>query len=203
MWQDAAVFLPQDGNFTSTGVVKVPDTVPQLGLQAFFLPTAVVDKIRGPHSIFPAPTDPEVFMSAWSGDLGLDKGIPQSVYRLDTSAMQKIGLERLKPGAEWILPNGQGTIKLDGYKEWASFSITHDPGKPWALLAGVLSILGLCLSLLIPRRRIWLRVSSSENGSSLFEVAGLSKTEAPGLVAEVERMAQLVKEIAVEAPHGN
>ena len=125
------------------------------------------------------------------------------MYRLDTSAMQKIGLERMKPGAEWELPNGQGTIKLDGYKEWASFSITHDPGKPWALLAGVLSILGLCLSLLIPRRRIWLRVSSSENGSSLFEVAGLSKTEAPGLVAEVEHMAQLVKEIAVEAPHGN
>lgn len=203
VWQDAAVFLPQDGNFTSTGVVKVPDSVPQIGLQGFFLPTAVVDEINGPHSIFPAPTDPEVFLSAWSGDLGLDKGLPQSVYRLDTSSMQKVGLERLKPGAQWDLPNGEGSVKFDGFKEWASFSITHDPGKPWALLAGVLSILGLCLSLLIPRRRIWLRVSESENGSSLFEVAGLSKTEAPGLVVEVEELASIIKQCAVEESRGN
>lgn len=203
VWQDAAVFLPQDGNFTSTGVVKVPDSVPQLGLQGFFLPTAVVDEVQGPHSIFPAPTDPEVFLSAWSGDLGLDKGLPQSVYRLDTSNMQKVGLERLKPGAQWELPDGKGTVKFEGFKEWASFSITHDPGKPWALLAGVLSILGLCLSLLIPRRRIWLRITPAENGSSLFEVAGLSKTEAPGLGAEVEQMAQLIKNFAVEDVRGN
>lgn len=203
VWQDAAVFLPQDGNFTSTGVVKIPDSVPQVGLQGFFLPTAVVDEIQGPHSIFPAPSDPEVFLSAWSGDLGLDNGIPQSVYRLDTANMQKIGLERLKPGAQWDFPNGQGSVKFEGFKEWASFSITRDPGKPWALLAGVLSIVGLCLSLLIPRRRIWLRITENQNGSSLFEVAGLSKTEAPGLIAEVEAMALLVKDFAVEESHGN
>ncbi|MGI3782410.1 MAG: cytochrome c biogenesis protein ResB, partial [Janthinobacterium lividum] len=36
------VFLPQDGNFTSAGVVKVPDARPQrLALQGFFLPSTV------------------------------------------------------------------------------------------------------------------------------------------------------------------
>ncbi|HEY0237446.1 MAG TPA: cytochrome c biogenesis protein ResB, partial [Friedmanniella sp.] len=35
------VFLPQDGNFTSAGVIKVPDARPQrLALQGFFLPSA-------------------------------------------------------------------------------------------------------------------------------------------------------------------
>ncbi|MGY9023721.1 MAG: cytochrome c biogenesis protein ResB, partial [Candidatus Nanopelagicales bacterium] len=36
---DAVVFLPQDGNFTSTGVIKVPDADPQLGFRGLFLPT--------------------------------------------------------------------------------------------------------------------------------------------------------------------
>lgn len=203
VWKDAAVFLPQDGNFTSTGVVKAPDAVPQLGIQAFFLPTAAVDMTRGPHSTFPAPTDPMVFMSVWSGDLGLDSGVPQSVYRLDTTNMKKIGLERLRPGQTYKLPDGQGSVTFSGYKEWASFSITHDPGKGWALGAGIFAIVGLSLSLLVPRRRAWLRITPSENGTILVEVAGLSKTEAPGLVAEISVLAQSARTYAPEVSHGD
>ncbi|MFA7324998.1 MAG: cytochrome c biogenesis protein ResB, partial [Candidatus Nanopelagicales bacterium] len=45
VFDDAVPFLPQDGNFTSTGVVKIPDASPQLGLQALFLPTAALDAV--------------------------------------------------------------------------------------------------------------------------------------------------------------
>jgi cytochrome c biogenesis protein len=198
VWNDAAVFLPQDGNFTSTGVVKAPDTVPQLGIQGFFLPTASGDTSRGPRSMFPAPNNPQVFLSAWRGDLGLDSGIPQSVYHLDTKAMTRIGIEELKPGEVWKLPHGQGTVAFTGFEEWASFSITRDPGKGFALVAAFLAIFGLTLSLLIPRRRMWLRITKQSDGSNLFEVAGLSKTEAPGLLDEVQRLATQVKVIAPE-----
>ena len=47
VFDDTVVFLPQDGNFTSTGVVKAPDGTPQLGVQGLFLPTAALDEIRG------------------------------------------------------------------------------------------------------------------------------------------------------------
>ena len=198
MWQDAAVFLPQDGNFTSTGVVKVPDTVPQIGLQGFFLPTATKDFSMGPRSLFPAANDPQVFLSAWTGDLGLDRGIPQSVYRLDTTSMKRLGIEELSPGETWKLPQGRGTVSFTGYKQWASFSITHDPGKGWALVSAFLAIIGLSLSLLVPRRRVWLRITKQGDGSNLFEVAGLSKTEAPGLLEEVERLAMQVRVSAGE-----
>jgi cytochrome c biogenesis protein len=198
VWQDAAVFLPQDGNFTSTGVIKAPDTVPQLGFQGFFLPTVTDDFAQGPRSIFPAANNPQVFLSAWSGDLGLDSGIPQSVYRLETKAMKRLGIEELKPGESWKLPRGQGTVEFTGYKEWASFSITRDPGKVSALVASFLAILGLTLSLLVPRRRMWLRITKQADGSNLFEVAGLSKTEAPGLLEEVQRLAGQVKAKAPE-----
>ena len=193
VWQDAAVFLPQDGSFTSTGVVKVPDTVPQLGLQALFLPTLSPDFSRGPISEFPAADRPAVYMSAWIGDLGLDSGLPQSVYRLDTTNLTRIGLEELVPGETWQLPEGQGTVEFTGFKQWASFAIAKDQGKAWALVASVLAIIGLTLSLLIPRRRAWLRVWTNESGDTLVEVAGLAKTEAPGLQDEIAKLSAVLK----------
>jgi cytochrome c biogenesis protein len=192
VWEDAAVFLPQDSAFTSSGVVKVPDTVPQIGLQGFFLPTVSEDFTNGPVSKFPAADDPEVYLSAWQGDLGLDSGMPQSVYRIDTENMERIGIEELAPGETWNLPNSAGTVEFTGYRQWASFVITKDPGKGWALGAAIASIVGLSLSLLIPRRRAWLRVTTSEDEGNLIEVAGLSKTEAPGLADEISQLAKLV-----------
>lgn len=192
VWEDAAVFLPQDTAFTSTGVVKVPDTVPQLGLQGFFLPTVSEDFSDGPISKFPAADDPEVYLSAWQGDLGLDSGLPQSIYRLDTENMERVAIEEMAPGEIWTLPNSSGTVEFTGYRRWASFVITKDPGKGWALGASIASIVGLSLSLLIPRRRAWLRVTASDKGGNLIEVAGLSKTEAPGLADEISKLAKLV-----------
>ena len=192
VWEDAAVFLPQDSAFTSSGVVKVPDTVPQIGLQGFFLPTVTDDFSMGPKSVFPAADDPEVYLSVWQGDLGLDSGMPQSVYRLDTENMERIGIEELAPGETWNLPNSAGTVEFTGYRQWASFVITKDPGKGWALGAAIASIVGLSLSLLIPRRRAWLRVTPSNDEGNLIEVAGLSKTEAPGLADEISQLAKVV-----------
>lgn len=188
VWEDAAVFLPQDGLFTSTGVVKVPDTVPQIGVQGFFLPTASDDFTFGPKSDFPAADNPAVFITAWKGDLGLDDGIPQSVYQLNTTKMTQLGIEDLKPGEVWELPQDTGTVEFAGFVEWASFSITKDSGKSWALLAAVFAIAGLTLSLLIPRRRAWLRVSTDASGNVICEVAGLAKNETPGLVAEIQKL---------------
>ena len=187
VFQDSVVFLPQDGYFTSTGVVKVPDTVPQLGLQGVFLPSAVVDE-QGARSVFPAADDPAVFLTAWSGDLGLDNGRPQSVYKLDTAAMRQVGVKGLRPGQAWTLPDGT-TVSFDGYQQWASFSVARDPGKELALLAGVVAMSGLALSLLVRRRRMWVRVSAPEAGVTVVEVAGLTRSEHSTVADEVDALA--------------
>jgi cytochrome c biogenesis protein len=188
VFRDSVVFLPQDGNFTSTGVVKVPDTTPQIGLQGFFLPTAAVDEVRGPFSTFPAADDPAVFLSLWTGDLGIDQGRPQSVYKLETSAMERVGIEALRPGETWTLPDGLGTVTFDGYVEWASFSVARDPGKELALLASVVAITGLALSLLVRRRRVWVRVASDGQGATVVEVAGLTRSEHTTVSDEVDAL---------------
>ncbi len=174
VFEDAVPFLPQDGNGTATGVVKIPDSTPQLGIQALFLPTAALDEVLGPHSTFPGPDDPAVFMSAWKGDLGLNTGKPQSVYRLVTDNMTKIGLEQLKPGQSWTLPDGSGTVAFLGYKRWASFQIAYDPGKEIALIFAALAIIGLTMSLFIRRRRVWVKVVERD-GVTVIQVAGIMR----------------------------
>ena len=167
--------------------MKVPDTVPQLGLQGVFLPTAVVDD-QGARSVFPAADDPAVFLTAWTGDLGLDNGRPQSVYKLDTAAMRQVGVKGLRPGQSWTLPDGT-TVSFDGYQQWASFSVARDPGKELALLAGIVAMSGLALSLLIRRRRMWVRVSAPGAGVTVVDVAGLTRTEHATVAEEVDALA--------------
>ena len=185
---DAIVFLPQDGNFTSTGVIKVPDSSPQLGFQGIFLPTSAIDDVRGPHSIFPDADDPSVFLSAWQGDLGLDSGVPQSVYTLKTDAMEQIGLRALVPGQVWDF--GQGEIEFTGWQRWASFQIAFDPGKEAALAAAAIATLGLTVSLFTRRRRIWVKAEVADDGSTLIRSAGLSKSEAADVSEDVHHVIQ-------------
>ena len=181
-------FLPQDGNQTSTGVLKAPDATPSLGIQGLFLPTAAVDDVRGPHSTFPAPDDPAVFLSAWAGDLGLDGGVPQSIYSLDTEGMTQLGLEALRPGQTWDLPGGNGSIEFAGYERWASFQIAHDPGKEPALISAILALVGLMLSLFVRRRRLWVRATTDEDGITVVSAAGLMRIDEGELSPDLDQL---------------
>jgi cytochrome c biogenesis protein len=188
VFRDSVVCLPQDPSFTSTCTVKVPDASPQLGLTGFFLPTAAVDNVRGPHSTFPAADDPGVFLSAWEGDLGLDSGRTQSVFKLETKNMTRLGIEALRPGESWTLPTGE-TVSFDGYKQFASFAVARDPGKEIALVAAIAAMTGLALSLLIRRRRVWVRVAAGAGGVTVVDVAGLTRSEHASIADEVDELA--------------
>ncbi len=180
-------FLPQDGRFTSTGVVKAPDARPsQLGFQGFFLPTAVVDPDRGPVSAFPGALRPSVYLTAYRGDLGLDSGLPQSVYRLDTAGLTQLRSKNgeayrlaLTPGQTATLPDGVGSIRFDGYTRWVNLQISRNPGEPLVLAGAVLALAGLVTSLVVRRRRVWVRLGD-DAGRTVVAVAGLDKGERLG-----------------------
>ena len=192
----AIPFLPQDANLTSIGAIKVPDLIPtQLGIVGSFLPTAERDKIRGGFSSYPEALNPRLLMSAWLGDLGLDKGVPQSVYRINTAKMNRIGLQSLAPGELWELPSDIGSITFDGVTHWVNLQIVRDPGKPFALFGAIFAILGLLISLFARRRRIWIRTVIGENTSSsgvIVEIAGLSRS--PGLSQEIDELVKVLNE---------
>jgi cytochrome c biogenesis protein len=176
--QDSVPFLPQDGNFSSTGVVKSPDAQPtQLGFQGVFLPTTQIDPVRGPISVFPAAVAPSVFLTAWTGDLGMDGGRPQSVYKLVVDDMEQVGTRQLAVGDSWTLPDGAGSITFDGVSQFATFSVARDPGGTVVLVSAVAAMAGLILSLFVRRRRLWVRADDEAEGITVVRVAGLARTE--------------------------
>ena len=177
-FQGPVPFLPQDANLRSIGAIKVPDGDPQLGFVSSFVPTYERTSDQGAISVFPELLDPKLLFSIWQGDLGLDTGVPQSVYRIDTSNMKQIMLDSLKPGE--FLKFSEGTITFEDVVPWVNLQIVSDPGKSYSLIGGIVAILGLLASLFTRRRRIWIRISAGE-----VQVAGLAKNGAPGLEIEM------------------
>jgi cytochrome c biogenesis protein len=185
-FQGPVPFLPQDGNLRSIGAIKVPDANPQIGFVGSFVPTNSRTAGQGAVSIFPELLDPKLLFSIWKGNLGLDSGVPQSVYRLDTTKLTKVGLGSVKPGETFTYP--EGSITLETVVPWINLQIVEDSGKKYALVGGIVAVLGLLSSLYGRRRRIWIRVSSDG-----VEVAGLAKNGAPGLEAEIKDFVRALK----------
>jgi len=150
------------------------------------LPTAAIDPQRGGISTFPAADAPGLLLTLFKGDLGINNGTSQSVYQLDTTNMTQVGGKGMRIGDTWTLPQSLGSIRFDGYREFASFSVAHDPGKDPVFIAAMTALAGLMLSLFVRRRRIWVRATALRGGRTLIAVGGLAKTEAGGLSGEVD-----------------
>ncbi|MEV5412413.1 cytochrome c biogenesis protein ResB [Thermopolyspora sp. NPDC052614] len=202
--------LPADQRtLTSECVVKVPDARPrQLGFLTRFLPSTAPAQGGGYVSVFPAAVNPTMQVWAFSGDLGLDDGRPQSVYQLDTDKLKPLVMQSapLLPGQSLTLPDGAGTIAFTGVKEWISLQITYDPGRMPALASAVVAVVALVLSLMVRRRRVWVRVSRPDGdaegtGTARIEVGGLSRTEGnAGFTEEFDEIVTTLRDRFAVAP---
>ena len=180
-----SVFLPQDSNMTSLGVIKVPDALPkQVGIIAFFYPTAEQLESGAYTSIYPDPIDPLLTMNVYTGDLGLDQGIPKNVFALDTTDLEVVASRdgpndpiQLRIGESVDLPNQLGTVRFDGLLRFASLDVAYNPGGIWVLFFAMLSLFSMGISLMTPRRRIWVR----RNEDGTIELAALARSDDPRL----------------------
>ncbi|QKV93388.1 cytochrome c biogenesis protein ResB [Streptomyces sp. NA02950] len=202
--------LPIDGaNLTESMVIKVPDyrnkagKKDQIAFQGQFLPTWV--RSQGMFSVFPALDNPTLVLTAYHGSLGINGGTPQSVYQLDKSRMKQFMesdgktkyARALAVGDTMKLPNGQGSLKFEGIREWASFQVSHKPGNEGALIGAVAALVGLAASLFIQRRRVWVRAVTGEDGTTVVEMAGLGRSESAKLP---EELADLAVRLQTDAP---
>ncbi|WP_062299005.1 cytochrome c biogenesis protein ResB [Demequina maris] len=188
------VFLAQDAAYTSTGVVKVPDvtTGEQLGFKATLYPTF----LEGPFavgSIHPDPANPVIEMLAYTGDLGLDAGIPQNVYTLDESQLSPVQDEdgqpvtlRLALGETVDLPDGLGSVTFEELPRYGAFDLRADPSLPWLLTAAVLTLVGLATSLFASRRKVWL-VARDDDGTTVVTGAAYAPAHDAGVGGVLER----------------
>ncbi|MGW6455440.1 cytochrome c biogenesis protein ResB [Streptomyces sp. NPDC055078] len=215
VFQDAVPLLPIDTNVTSTGAIKVMDGYrdkngkkTQLGFSAVFVPTFAGVGKGQMFSQFPGLEYPVLALSGFSGSLGVDSGLPQNVYQLDTRKMKQfkddkgeILRQMLRPGERMDLPDGAGSITFEKeVKEWASFQISQSPGNGWALGGAIAAIGGLVGSLFIQRRRVWVRAVRAKDGVTVVEMAGLGRSESPKLPEELAALALTLHAEAPTAP---
>ena len=159
------IYMAQDANYTSLGVIKVPDAKPQqFGVLSFYYPTAAKLKSGALASAFPGNVNPVITMSVYVGNLGLDNGIPSNVFALSVHGLKQVAggkehpkVELTKEGQTVQLPAGLGSVTWEGTKRYASLDFDYNPGQLWILLSALLALAGLIVSLLVPRRRIWVR----------------------------------------------
>ncbi|PPH31295.1 cytochrome c biogenesis protein ResB [Rathayibacter sp. AY1F9] len=209
IFTDSVPFLPTNANLTSVGVVKVTDGLAeQIGMTGFFYPTQDQLATGASTSVFPDLQYPVLSLNVFSGDLGLNGGVPTSVYELAVDSLTRLtggdtGVAplTLKPGETTNLPDGLGTVTFenvgadpdvigtDSVRRFASFDIHHDATQGWVLLFAILVLAGLLTSLFVPRRRVWIKATPAEDGSLRLEYAGLARGEDPQLVRTVRTVA--------------
>uniref|UniRef100_UPI00301A00F0 cytochrome c biogenesis protein ResB n=1 Tax=Aquipuribacter sp. SD81 TaxID=3127703 RepID=UPI00301A00F0 len=207
-WSGPVPFLPLDATYTSEGVVKAP--VPggdDLALSGYLLPTAPAEPTEQLRSLFPDAREPRLVLTAWSGDIGLGDGTPQSVYELDSDRMTQLEdadgaplVLVLAPGDTVYLPGG-GSVTFGDLPRFAAFQLRADPSGPLALVSAVLAVLGLVASLTLPRRRVWVRLVPADDAGgaepardeergprTVVQVAALSRGRDTGQQEHVDRV---------------
>ncbi|MFC7529394.1 cytochrome c biogenesis protein ResB [Actinoplanes sp. GCM10030250] len=214
-------FLPTDGMLTSEGVVQFPDVNIdpktnqrdnrlQVGFEGVYLPTGGTD--GSARSQFPAENNPVLYLSAYRGDLGLDVGIPGSVYALDRDQiaggkLTKVSGDRpyvLRPGETWTLDDGT-KLEFVGTRHVATLSVRHDPTKVLMLVGAVLGLMGLMLSLYVRRRRVWFRVLAADGPDargSVIEAGGLPRTDHPGFADEFAALTEEAAALSRDVKEG-
>lgn len=190
------IFLPSDGALTSDGVIKVPNAKPtQLGFEGVFLPTST--PMGGDVSQFPGLLAPRLDLVAYSGDLGMDTGVPQSVYSLDKTDLTEIESQSLRIGETMELPDGAGSVTFDGVARFGNFQVAYDPGKEIALAAAVLLLIGLTVSLTVRRRRVWVRVTQSPDKEGIqVETATRSLTRRSAPSEDTDKLMRTLNSLA-------
>ena len=187
----------------SSGVVRIdppggtyPDAAErrknQIAIEGLFAPTEFLDgKLLS--SSFPALNNPAVAIDIYRGDTGLDTGRPQSLFSLDRrlidqGRLTKLARVNLRAGESVRLDNGT-VVRFDGAVPFVNVQVSHDPGQLWVLVFALTMMAGLLVSLVIRRRRIWVRLAVSEvPGTVNIELGGLARTDNSGWGDEFERL---------------
>ncbi|WP_246017546.1 cytochrome c biogenesis protein ResB [Micromonospora pisi] len=211
----ASPFLSNDGNLTSEGVATFPDVnldpatgkrdpKLQVAFEGIYLPTAP-EQPPFVRSQFPEERNPALMLIAYRGNLGMDAGLPGSVYSLnqklisDGKLTQVGDAKLLRPNEKWTLDDGT-TVEFLGTQQYITLSVRYAPASTLMLVSSATLLIGLMFSLFGRRRRVWFRVTptdpddgSTTGGSSLIEAGGLPRTDYAGFADEFNQLVAAVK----------
>ncbi|MEJ4121796.1 cytochrome c biogenesis protein ResB [Corynebacterium macginleyi] len=206
-------FQPTDTTFfLSSGVLRFdppagmyPDLFErrqnQLAIQGLFAPTAEWSGENGKllQSSHPGLNDPALAVDIYRGDAGLDTGTPQSLFSLDSSLvhsgqLQKIDRVNLSQGDDVTLDDGT-KITFEGANEFANYQVSYDPFQKWVLASALVMLVSLVASLMIKRRRVYIRLRPDSAGGTNIEMGGLARTDRAGWSEEFHKLHRALLEL--------
>ncbi|WP_158018916.1 cytochrome c biogenesis protein ResB [Mycobacterium basiliense] len=171
----------------------------EIAIQGLLAPTEQLDGTLL-SSRFPALNAPAVAVDIYRGDTGLDSGRPQSLFALDPRLIEQGRLVKekrvnLRAGEQVRIAQGPaaGTVvRFDGAVPFVNVQVSHDPGQAWVLVFAITMMAGLLVSLLVRRRRVWVRLTSAIEapGTVNVELGGLARTDNSGWGDEFERLTE-------------
>ena len=90
------------------------------------------------------------------------------------------------------VPDGT-VVRFDGYERFVSMQVSHGPAQNWVLLSATVMLAGLLVSLLVRRRRIWVRLVPVEvdgQRGTAVTIAGLARTDQAGWGEDFDQQAR-------------
>ncbi len=182
--------------------VKAPSAEPDVGVDVFLFPFAPPGE-DGQPQLTGAPWDdaPLAVVRNYRGDLQLGR-TQQSVWELDTSALEASGDASLRPGMEVTLDDGV-TIRFVELRRWVGFQVSNRPQLPWLLLASAMLLGGLWPALYAYRRRLWVAASPDPaSGRTLVTVGGRAFQRAQAFEEEHEDLVRALADRTGATPVG-
>ncbi|WP_233213547.1 cytochrome c biogenesis protein ResB [Mycobacterium hubeiense] len=163
----------------------------QIAIQGLFAPTELLHGTLL-SSGFPALNAPAVAVDIYRGDTGLDTGRPQNLFSLDPRLIEQGRLTKaarvnLRAGEETRLEDGT-VVRFDGAVPFINVQVSHDPAQVWVLVFAMTMMAGLLVSLVVRRRRVWVRITPAGPGTVSVELGGLARTDNSGWGDEFERL---------------
>lgn len=61
-------------------------------------------------------------------------------------------------------------VRFDGAVPFVNLQVSHDPAQVWVLVFALTMMAGLLVSLVVRRRRIWIRIASAGPGTVSVEL---------------------------------
>ena len=173
----------------------------QIAIQGLFAPT---EQLQGTllSSSYPALNNPAVAVDIYKGDTGLDTGRPQSLFSLDPKLIDQNRLTKkarvnLRAGQDARLDDGT-VVRFDGAVPFINVQVSHDPAQVWVLMFALTMMAGLLVSLVVRRRRVWVRLTPAGPGTVSVELGGLARTDNSGWGDEFDRLAQRLLDVSVQ-----
>ena len=119
---------------------------------------------------------------------------------VDSGRLKKVAAANLRPGEQLKLDDGT-VVHFDGVRRWVYLQVSHDPAQVWVLGFAIALVLGLGTSLVVKRRRLWVRATPAtgdgDHGRTVIVLGGLARTDQAGYGEEFQRFAEgLLAELA-------